>query len=320
MCPICQEKGRVQHKHVATLEPLPPKWSTVSADGGKWIHPVTGEHLEFVLIIDESSRFRTGKILCRGKHKTMNASMFLSYMDEGWCQYFGIPQALRLDPAGAFRSNEVERYCDIHGIYLDFIPGEAHWKLGVCEQAIQGTKELMNKLVNEEPDLPAERALSIALRTFNTREVIRGFTPIQHALGRSPDSMGRCIQTLTGQSIEELIPNQGPEFEENIERMRTAEKAHVEWVAQQRMVRALNSRGNKQHSYHPGDLVYYWRKQLSGQRGSSQQQKQGCYLGPGRILVTETKRDPEGNLFPGPKTWNLTFAGQGILKKVFGQR
>lgn len=312
VCPICQEKGRVQHKHVATLEPLPPKWSTVSADGGKWIHPVTGEHLEFVLIIDESSRFRTGKILCRGKHKTMNASMFLSYMDEGWCQYFGIPQALRLDPAGAFRSNEVERYCDIHGIYLDFIPGEAHWKLGVCEQAIQGTKELMNKLVNEEPDLPAERALSIALRTFNTREVIRGFTPIQHALGRSPDSMGRCIQTLTGQSIEELIPNQGPEFEENIERMRTAEKAHVEWVAQQRMVRALNSRGNKQHSYHPGDLVYYWRKQLSGQRGSSQQQKQGCYLGPGRILVTETKRDPEGNLFPGSAVWIIR--GRRLIK------
>ena len=43
---------------------------------------MTGEYLEFVLIIDESSRFRTGKILCRGKHKTMNASMFLSYMDE----------------------------------------------------------------------------------------------------------------------------------------------------------------------------------------------------------------------------------------------
>ena len=312
VCPICQEKGRVQHKHVSTLEPLPPKWSTVSADGGKWIHPVTGEHVEFLLIIDESSRFRTGKIMCKGKHKTMNAGMFLSYLDEGWCQYFGIPQSLRLDPAGAFRSNEVERYCDIHGIYLDFIPGEAHWKLGVCEQAIQGTKELMNKLVQEEPDLTVEKALSVALRTFNTREVIRGFTPIQHALGRSPDSMGRCLQTLTGQAIDELIPNQGPEFEENIERMRTAEKAHVEWVAQQRMVRALNSRGNKLHDYHPGDLVYNWRKQLSGQRGHNQQQKQGCYLGPGRILVTETKRDPQGNLSPGSAVWIIR--GRRLIK------
>ena len=312
VCPICQEKGRVQHKHVSTLEPLPPKWSTISADGGKWIHPVTGEHVEFLLIIDESSRFRTGKIMCKGKHKTMNAGMFLSYLDEGWCQYFGTPQAIRLDPAGAFRSNEVERYCDLHGIYLDFIPGEAHWKLGVCEQAIQGTKELMNKLVQEEPQLPVERALSTALRTFNTREVIRGFTPIQHALGRSPDSMGRCIQTLTGQSIEELIPNQGPEFEENIERMKTAETAHVEWVAQQRMVRALNSRGNRLHDYHPGDLVYYWRKQLSGQRGQSQQQKQGCYLGPGRVLVTETKRDPHGNLSPGSSVWIIR--GRRLVK------
>ena len=94
--------------------------------------------MEFLLFIDDGSRFRMGKIMCRGHNHAMNAVMFTNYLREGWCQYFGFPQTLRLDPAGAFRSNEEEGFCDKHGIYLDFIPGEAHWKLGVCEQAIQG--------------------------------------------------------------------------------------------------------------------------------------------------------------------------------------
>ena len=85
-CPICKEKHRVTHKHVASLEPLPPKWSAVEADGGHWIHPITGEHVEFALVIDQGSRFRAARIMCKGKHKTMNAKMFLSYLQEGWCQ------------------------------------------------------------------------------------------------------------------------------------------------------------------------------------------------------------------------------------------
>ena len=311
-CHVCQERSKVSHKHVASLEPLPPKWATICADGGHWIHPSTGEHVEFALVIDEGSRFRAARVMCRGKHKTMNASQFLLYLQEGWCQYFGMPQSLRLDPAGAFRSNEVERFCDRHGIYLDFIPGEAHWKLGACEQAIQGVKELMTKLALEEPDLSAEAALAEATMTFNMREQVRGFSPIQHALGRAPDETGRCLQTLTGEAIEQLLPNPNAEFEQNIERRKRAEQAHAEWNAQQKIVRAMNSRGNRKYHYHPGDLVYYWRKQVSGQHASSQRQKQGCFLGPGRVLATETHREADGSLRPGSSVWIIR--GRRLIK------
>ena len=311
-CHICDERHKVTHKHVASLEPLPPKWATVSADGGHWIHPQTGEHVEFALIIDEGSQFRVGRIMCRGKHKTMKASHFLAYLQEGWCQYFGVPQTLRLDPAGAFRSNEVEQFCDRHGVYLDFIPGEAHWKLGTCEQAIQGVKELMTKLTLEEPELSAEAALAEAIRMFNTRDLVRGFSPIQHALGRAPDEVGRCIQTLTGQSIEHLLPPAGPDHVESIDRMRKAEQIHAQWTAQQRINKALNSRGNRQLNYYPGDLVYYWRKQVSGSHSGQQRQKQGCFLGPGRILATETHRETDGTLRKGSNIWVIR--GRRLIK------
>ena len=147
------KKRKVSHKHVASLEALPPKWATISGDGGKWIHPNTGEHVELLLLIGEGSRFRMGKVMCKGRKQTMNAMMFTNYLREGWRQYFGYPQNLRLDPAGAFRGNEVERFCDKHGIDLDFIPDEADWKVGVCEQAIQGFKTLMDKLAEGDPKI-----------------------------------------------------------------------------------------------------------------------------------------------------------------------
>lgn len=62
------------------------------------------------------------------------------------------------------------------------IPGEAHWKLAACEQAIRGTKEIMAKVLLDDPELSMSEALFEATRTFNSRELIRGYSPIQHAL------------------------------------------------------------------------------------------------------------------------------------------
>ena len=39
------------------------------------------------------------------------------------------------------------------------IPGEAHWLLGTCEQAIKGTKEVLTKLVEHDANLSVEAAL-----------------------------------------------------------------------------------------------------------------------------------------------------------------
>jgi len=168
-----------------------------------------------------------------------------------------------LDPAGAFRGNEVERFCDKHGIDLDFIPDEADWKVGVCEQAIQGFKTLMDKLAEGDPKISPEEALSTAIHTFNNRELVRGFSPSQHAFGRAPDETGRFVQSLTGQPTEQFLPHPGTDFETTVGRMKQAEQAHSEWNAAERIRRAMQSHGNRPQNYQPGDLVLYWRKQVS---------------------------------------------------------
>ena len=104
------------------------------------------------------------------------------------------------------------------------LPGEAHWKLGTCEQAIRGIKDVMDKIVAQEPTVDAPEALAEAVRVFNNKEIIRGFSPVQHLLGKAPDETGRCIQSMTELPYESLLENPDGEQQRNLKRMLEAEK------------------------------------------------------------------------------------------------
>ena len=119
ICPVCQERSKPPPRNLASLEPLPPKLATICADIGHWVHPHTNEKLQFMVIVDEGSRYRTARFLSQGSKQAPNAQSCLHYLQEGWVQYFGHPRCLRLDPAGAFRSQSIADWCDKHGIHLD---------------------------------------------------------------------------------------------------------------------------------------------------------------------------------------------------------
>ncbi|CAE7039082.1 RE1 [Symbiodinium sp. KB8] len=195
--------------------------------------------------------------------KTGVASQFMLVIDEG-----------------SFRSEAVETYCDKHSIYLDVVPADAHWHIGVCEQAIKGVKHLMDRLCADDDRLGTREALALAIETFNCREQIRGFTPVQHAFGRNPDVTGRLINRPDQVPDELLVESADADFERSAHARASAEKALADWQAQQRINRAMNSRSRPAYDYAPGELVFFWR-----------------------ILATETKRDKDGT--PGPGSTEL---------------
>eukprot|EP00439_Symbiodinium_sp_Y106_P077160 s542_g16.t1 len=238
-----------------------------------------------MLVIDEGSRFRCARILTTGAKQSPNAQACLHYLQEGWVQYFGHPRCLRLDPAGAFRSAAVEEWCDKHSIFLDVVPGEAHWKIGVVESAVQGVKEVMTKLCQYDPELTPQEALAEAVVTFNHKQLVRGYSPAQHILGQAPDETGRFIPRGNQVHPDLLIENPTGEFERSARRRAEAEKALTDWTTQQRLMRAKHSRHRPYYDYSPGELVYYWRKH-------------GRFLGPARVLATETRRSEDGTAKP----------------------
>ena len=60
-CDVCRECSRRVPRPQVSLEPLPPKWKVLQADNAYWIHPHSGERVQFTLLIDEGCRFRIGK-------------------------------------------------------------------------------------------------------------------------------------------------------------------------------------------------------------------------------------------------------------------
>ena len=190
-CPTCQEAKRMVPRPQVSLEPLPPKWKVVQADNAFWNHPTDGKKYQFTLMIDEGCRFRVGRVVETGRGKGINGQDLINVFQELWKPVFGLPDRLRVDPAGAWRSGQVADYMSSQNIELDTIPAEAHWQISHVERAIKCTKHIMTKLAMEDPEITAQEALAEALRTENEREIVRGYSPAQHALGRSPDSAGR---------------------------------------------------------------------------------------------------------------------------------
>lgn len=149
----------------------------------------------------------------------------------------------------------------------------------------------MQKLVQEEPGIMVEEALAEALRTENEREIVRGFSPTQHALGRTPNELGRFSAGDIQGIPEVLVENPQGEFQRNQERMMNAEKAIFEYIYNDRIRRAQNTRSYGIQQFAPGDLVYVWRIQTKGPASSA---KTGGFTGPCRVLAMETRMTDEG--------------------------
>ena len=311
-CSTCEERARPNPRNLSALEPQPPKFDTISSDVGHMVHPHTGEHFQFLVVVDEGSRFKVSRVVLKGKKKHLSAAQFITTLKEAWCSYFGTPRVLRLDPDGAFRSRELSEFCDQHHIYLDLIPGEAHWKLGVCERSLQSIKAILIKVLTTHPDSTPEDALAESVRALNCREVIRGYSPLQHVIGRAPDDTGRFFTTDSTASPDILSESPAQGHQRSEELRLTAEKAFLDWNSADRMTRALNSRHRRVLDFSAGDLVFIWRRQVTGKDAKPSNDTQGRFVGPARILATEQHKDTQGHLVPGSSVWLVR--GRRLLK------
>ena len=308
-CSVCEESQRRTPRPMATLEPLPPKWKVVQADCGHWTHLTTKEQVQFIIMVDEGCRFRVGKIVKGGPKRGVPGAALIEFFQEQWKPIFGKPDKLRVDPAGPCRSRELSAYLDTQGIELDIIPAEAHWQLSHAERVIGSVKHVMTLLAREDPTITPEEAFAEALRVGNEKEVVRGYSPMQHALGRSPDASGRLHLSDLDEVPPILCENSGEEFHRNWERMKQAEQAFSEFVYLERLSRAKNSRSYTLKEFVPGDLVYVWRVQdKKGGTGP----KKGSFTGPARVLAVETRQNEDGSFRPGSAVWVVR--GNRLLK------
>lgn len=303
-CPICQERKRVAPRRPATLETIPLKWQVVQSDMGSWYHPLTKDKCKFIIFIDEGSRFRTGKVLFENSRNQATWPLIQQCFEEHWLAHHGQPESIRVDPEGVWRGEEADAYCRERGISLTPIPAEAHWQVGIVENAIKAVKHVMTSLAEEFKDMTMQELFSRALWACNSRDNQCGYSPLQHATGRAPDEWGRLFEST--QHHHPIHPQQMIDggFAENIKAMSLAEQSFAQYQAEARLARATAAGSRPMKSFCPGDLVYYWRRQVpvgEGSRGGFSWS--GQFVGPARVLAVETREDETGKLRPGSCVW-----------------
>ena len=302
-CPTCADRKRQDPRRFVTLEGIPNKGEVMEMDITTFMHPVHKKKADILLMVDVGSRFTVGRVLPRGNWEEIQKSL-----EELWIPYFGKPKTIRVDPAGVFLNKQCDSYLADKDIFLEVIPGEAHWKLGIVEQTGKTIKGMMEAVGDDFPDAQEGTLLAQCLWVANCRELYRGFSPMQYVMGRSPDPTTRTFHDDRELPLHpQLMLDNG--FQEETQLRQTAEKAFLDEQNKRRLDRAERMGHRAYKHFVPGDLVYYWRNQLPPEDRTSF--KKGRFLGPARVLATETRND-DGVLRPGGTVW--IFRGGKLLR------
>ncbi|CAK9109669.1 Actinidain [Durusdinium trenchii] len=207
--------------------------------------------------VKEGSRFLVGKVLSSGETANVKSGDYIRFYQENWQQYFGHPEFLRFDAEGTWMSRELDAHFSKNQVMLDPIPGDAHWHLSPLERSTAWLKELLSRLAQSDAQIAPHEALAQALATWNQREMVRGFSPYEHALGQAPDLDGRFFrEEVKGLPIEIMETPIG-ELENSCRLRMLAEETFIRWQAKERLNRALNSKSKTIPTYLPGELVFW---------------------------------------------------------------
>lgn len=164
---------------------------------------------------------------------------------------------------------------------------------------------MMSSLNSEFPEMSGQELFYHAFWAQNTRDQYLGFTPLQHMLGKNPDALGNIHDHVTMDLP--IITERGvsAEFGRDEKAMKHAEEAFIEQPYKQRLQRAQQSGPRPPRTFQPGDLVFYFRRQLVGSNREmgNQNFKNSAFLGPARVLATETRVNSDGTIRPGSCVW-----------------
>ena len=155
-CPTCAERKRPDPRRFSTFDGIVPKGDIVEADIATWVHPINRNKKQIAVFTDVGSRFAVGKFIERGTWEELQDAL-----NELWIPYFGRPKTLRVDPAGAFLKGEADLYLAEQDIFLDVIPAEAHWRLGIVEHNVKSIKGMLDSLAEEFTEATDKQLLSL---------------------------------------------------------------------------------------------------------------------------------------------------------------
>ena len=119
--------------------------------------------------------------------------------------------------------------------------------------------------------MSTEEALARATAAGNSREDVRGHSPLQHALGRVPDLDGHCFESDFDELPYVEAQRADKEYGESHAQLYAAEQEYLRQVYMRRISRVEYGKNQTLKSVVPGMWLRYFRKEKGETNGRSGQ-------------------------------------------------
>ena len=181
ICPLCYERRPPAGVPPAAGLPARHCNDRVLADSA-WVDTKDGRKCVLTLMC-QATRYVAVRVLHSEK-----STEFVKGIERSWVKHFGPPKYL-IDEAKGWSSQFVREWCADHNATIEVAPAEAHSWLGACERRHQVVRRALELYMDEKGERTvktlAEAAIYIPSQV-NNLSFVKGFTPHQWVMGRSP--------------------------------------------------------------------------------------------------------------------------------------
>ena len=231
---------------------------------------VVGGNHAILGIIDQSTLLHQA---CR--LKDMSSNHTLDIFRNLWFRPYGFPGTVRTDP-GTNYGLHFKQYLERHGIWLEVIPAEAHWRIGLIERRNSVLRDILERIIDAESIYDLEdfdQALEAAIFALNSMTYSHGRLPYMAVFGQIPRIGAGLLQDDT--SLVCHPEHQGAVRPEILRA--EAMKALAEVNTSQTLRRALlrKTATGHQMTLEPGQNCAYWRWQVPKGRSTK---KKGAWI------------------------------------------
>lgn len=175
-CSFCQKYGRSPGRFKFTLRKDLDFNQSVYVD----ITYINGKPV--LHIIDEATRYQAARWLSDISAKHTWDTLRTCWIDT----YLGPPGYIIYDSGTTFVSKEFNNYATSMAISTKAVPVEAHWSIGLVEEAHGPLKRAYQIITEECPDIKKELALQMAVKAVNDTAGPDGLVPTLLVYGAYP--------------------------------------------------------------------------------------------------------------------------------------
>ena len=231
-----------------------------------------GENFTLIGAIDEATNLHQVRIL-----PDRNPSTVVEAIRQMWVRPYGTPLRVTLDQDGSFQG-ETWEYLARLGVEVDYVPPEAHHRLGKIERNNSVFREVLNRAADAAAAVgwdEMEVAVDACVHAVNSVPRTRGMSPYACVFGQVPRIPGELLTDEHALAVD---------VDAHQHRLRSivfraeAQKAVADVNVDMHVRRALlrKTAHMRVDDITPGAKVAVWREQL---RGRSSKKKGGYVIG-----------------------------------------